>query len=534
MAVQFESQGQLQEFLGILRKRSWQVILPAAFVIALGVAFAVIVPKKYLVSTQLELRATENSNLIQEVRASQMQLRAIERIRKVVENLKWVDYLALKKEYQPEYLQEIQDQIRVTTTRSGDETAFVTIEYKHVNPRRAHDFLKALRDAWIKDVIDRGRNQLLSEEQKLLDRKNELQREYYREEEGLTDLKRNHEISATQPVPGSRQQVNEDPAFQRHQEKKDQLEDTQLSLKTLAVQIERSREELVDVPKMVSREELIKGRTFDKELVQLERRIAEKKTELDGIRPAHSQYPIIEREISDLEEERRLLLGGQTAQQVRTELVINPEHGRLDRAILALVTRQEVLEEKERGLETALQLSGRLMSELQEVYGEIRTRNQKIDLLSTTIKDNKLSYERVLNKLGRMAGPGGNPFEITSEVAVPLKPTEPNPFLIIAFALVGGLAIGIGSAVIGEFSKSCFRSVNDISRIIIAPVLGSVNTIVTRRDLRSRSARRFLVGTASMAVLGGLVFLTWAWAFKPDLLPSDIRNVIEDLRSALS
>ena len=60
MAVQFESQGQLQEFLGILRKRSWQVILPAAFVIAIGVAFAVIVPKKYAVSTQLELRATEN------------------------------------------------------------------------------------------------------------------------------------------------------------------------------------------------------------------------------------------------------------------------------------------------------------------------------------------------------------------------------------------------------------------------------------------------------------------------------------------
>jgi capsular polysaccharide biosynthesis protein len=534
MAVQFESQGQLQEFLGILRKRSWQVILPAAFVIAVGVAFAVIVPKKYLVSTQLELRATENSNLIQEVRASQMQLRAIERIRKVVEQLKWVDFLALGQEYHYEYLQEIQDQIQVTTTRGGDETAFVTIEYKHVNPRKAHDFLKALRDAWTEDVIERGKNALIAEEQKLLDRKNELQRQYYREEEALTELKRNHEISATQPVPGSSQRVNEDPIFQRHQQNKEQLEDTQLELKTLAVELEKKREQLINVPELISREELIQGRTFDKELVQLQKLIADRKNELDGLRRAHSQYPIIEREIADLEDEYRQLLGGQTAKEVRTELVVNPERGRLEREIDGLATRKEVLEEKQRELESALQRTGRLVSERQDVYGEIRIRNQRIELLNETIKENKIQYERVLNKLARMAGPGGNPFEITSEVAVPLKPTEPNPFLIVAFAFVGGLALGIAWAVVAEFSKSCFRSVNDISRVIVAPVLGSVNTIVTRRDLRSRAARRFLVGTTSLAVLGGLIFLTWAWAFKPDLLPSDIRKVIENLRSALA
>ena len=502
--------------------------------IAIGVAFAVIVPKKYAVSTQLELRATENSNLIQEVRASQMQLRAIERIRKVVEDLKWVDFLALGQEYHYEYLQEIQDQIKVTTTRGGDETAFVTIEYKHINPRKAHDFLKALRDAWTEDVIERGKNALIAEEQKLLDRKNELQRQYYRQEEALTELRRNYEISATQPVPGSSQRRNEDPIFARHQANKDALEDTELELKTLAVELEKKQQQLVNLPELISREELIKGRSFDRELSQLEKAIASKKIELDGIRPAHSQYPIIEREIEELEDEKRLLLGGQTNEEVRTELVPNPLRATVEARVEELLTRKEVLEEKESQLGKAVQESGRRVSERQDVYGEIRVRNLEIELLNETLKENKVSYERVLNRLARMAGPGGNPFEITSEVAVPLKPTEPNPFLIIAFALVGGLALGIAWSVIAEFSKSCFRSVNDISRVIVAPVLGSVNTIVTRRDMRAQTARRFLVGTTSLAILGALVFLTWAWAFKPDLLPSDIRKVIENLRSALA
>ena len=56
MAVQIETRGQLQDFLDVLRRRKWQVLLPALFVAALGAAFAVIVPKKYVVTTQVELR----------------------------------------------------------------------------------------------------------------------------------------------------------------------------------------------------------------------------------------------------------------------------------------------------------------------------------------------------------------------------------------------------------------------------------------------------------------------------------------------
>ena len=54
--IQVEQPGQLQEFLQVLRKRRWQVLLPLSAVLTLGVCFAVIVPRKYIVTTQVELR----------------------------------------------------------------------------------------------------------------------------------------------------------------------------------------------------------------------------------------------------------------------------------------------------------------------------------------------------------------------------------------------------------------------------------------------------------------------------------------------
>jgi hypothetical protein len=69
--------------------------------------------------------------------------------------------------------------------------------------------------------------------------------------------------------------------------------------------------------------------------------------------------------------------------------------------------------------------------------------------------------------------------------------------------------------------------------VLAAPVLGTINLIVTRNDLRQRTVRRFLVGSTTLALIGGLVFVTWAWAFNPDLLPLKLRELIESLRSQL-
>src|SRR5262245_5331912 len=129
MAVTVESRGQLAEFLDVLRRRRWQVILPAAFVLALGAAFAVIVPKKYLVRTQVELRPVSVSVSSKAGANAPFELRARERVREVVASLKNPAYLALTPDERNQWILDLQSSIKVNPYYSTDgSTAFVNIE----------------------------------------------------------------------------------------------------------------------------------------------------------------------------------------------------------------------------------------------------------------------------------------------------------------------------------------------------------------------------------------------------------------------
>jgi hypothetical protein len=75
--------------------------------------------------------------------------------------------------------------------------------------------------------------------------------------------------------------------------------------------------------------------------------------------------------------------------------------------------------------------------------------------------------------------------------------------------------------------------VHDISRVMVAPVLGNIGGIRTSRQRRLRRLRRTLVGTFSAGVICMLLFLTWAWARNRELLSPQLIGRIEQLRDKL-
>ena len=80
MATQVEAQTQLQDFLGILKRRKWQIVLPGAILVSFGIAFAVIVPKKFVARTQVELRPVGVSISAKDSGNASFQIRAQNRI----------------------------------------------------------------------------------------------------------------------------------------------------------------------------------------------------------------------------------------------------------------------------------------------------------------------------------------------------------------------------------------------------------------------------------------------------------------------
>ena len=107
-------------------------------------------------------------------------------------------------------------------------------------------------------------------------------------------------------------------------------------------------------------------------------------------------------------------------------------------------------------------------------------------------------------------------------------------WLIVAFSVIAGLALGLAVAVIAEYSRNCFRNVGDISRVMVVPVLGTIDTIVTRREARLAAARRAIVGCASLAFILAVVFVTWASVESPDLLSSGVQDKLRAFRTFFS
>jgi hypothetical protein len=127
----------------------------------------------------------------------------------------------------------------------------------------------------------------------------------------------------------------------------------------------------------------------------------------------------------------------------------------------------------------------------------------------------------------------GRPFDIAQEPEASEKPTEPNPGLIVAVALFLGLGLGLGSAILAEFARNGFRSVHDLRNVMTVPVLGAVNSIVTRAESRRVRARRALVGLSSAVVVGSILWVTVTWSMDRDRLPLGLVEAIDGLRKMM-
>jgi uncharacterized protein involved in exopolysaccharide biosynthesis len=536
MAVQIEARGQLQDFLDVLRRRAWQIAVPAVFVITVGSCLAVIVPRKFLAKTQLELRQVSTSELGKEGQNASFQIKAPARIKKVVEEQKSRVYQALSEMDRRDFLRGIDKNLSVRLETGGQQSSiFVTITYTDLDRAWAGEFLKALRDDWKDDVLERDRNKLKEEMRRLGSERDKLEAQFKKEEQDLSDLKRQHKISAIRPTPGTGNQQSADPEYDRLQTHKGQAREIETDLAKLRGRIAFKQKALDEMPLKVASSKVLPGVSHAKEIQDTDSKILDLQRKLQGYKPANSHYQRIQEDIRALERRREDLEGLVTGNELTMVPVDNPNRASLRQEIEDAKSEVAALEAKGKSLRATIDEEETTVSDLHQVYlqislGEERSLRFKNDLAAA-----ELRYQSKVQEAEIAQGPRSNPFAILEEVNVPPKATEPNPWLVVAFSIAAGLGLGVGIAVLLEYTKSCFRSVYDISRVMATPVLGNINTIVTHKETRQRLTRRVVVGSASALILGSLAFVTWAWAHDQDmgLLSPALRKAIEGLRTAL-
>ena len=534
MAVQIETQGQLAEFLEILSRRRWQLLLPALLILTLGASLAVFIPKKFLVVTQVEVRPVNVGSTGKEAENAPNQIRAYERIIRVLEKLKNPAYLALQPTEQNDFVKDVQNDLKVKTDKPANATSsFVTIEYTHVDVHWAMDFVRALRDDWRMDVLDRDRNRASDEETHANEAVAALEDELKKEEAELTRIYQNNKISATQPIPGGRDQRTEDPNYDRLQKSKDLKAQYELDLGRAEQQVAHIEKLLSDTPPTLREEQLLEGSSHSADVVEIEKQISAKQDELATYKQTHSKYGKIQKELETLERNKENIKKLATRSELQSVAKPNPRYaliqGQLEDARLARDQRAGDLEK----LDKAIKDDSQDVDRLYLVYSAIRLHSTKAERLTKELDAATLKRDDKALQARQLGSQLNDPFSITQDVAEPLKPTEPNPWLIVAFALVAGFALGLSIALSAEYGRNCFRSVHDISRVMVAPVLGNVGSIQTSRERRLRSLQRMLVGTFSATLICAVAFVTWAWARNPELLSPQLRARIEHLRDKL-
>jgi polysaccharide chain length determinant protein (PEP-CTERM system associated) len=100
----------------------------------------------------------------------------------------------------------------------------------------------------------------------------------------------------------------------------------------------------------------------------------------------------------------------------------------------------------------------------------------------------------------------GERFTIIDPARLPEKPYKPNRMAIMMIGLVLGVATGVALASIKEFTDSSVRSPDMLSTITSFPVLAGIPEITTEKDIRRKKITRIILVIGFIAlVVGGLM-----------------------------
>lgn len=549
MAAPTRSQGQLQEFKAILSRRRWQVLLPAAFVITGGIVFAVIAPRKYTVTTRVELRETsiehdpmfddpEGSATTRELDNIEHHIRHNERIAEIIgEELdQWPRYLNADYRGRREYIRDkvIKNlTVNVQFRPHNRGSTFVDIGYTDSDVVRAERFLTKLIDSWVDNVVERDRNTIQNELDILQNQVSVAEAAFNTLNTQYVQLTKDMSIDPSQPLVVGRAERAADPFWLEIQSLEATIQDVKTDLAQAEGELADVEQKLADTPPEIPESETIAGLGMSQQVAEIETKILDFRKEKEALRPNHSHWRRLERDIADLESQAAELRLLESGESVVLRDVPNPNYVALiatrdEKEVVVGGLRSQLGSLTERLAEAYLRAQKRSddYGELFEIFGKLDTAGAELKAKLEAQNDKELT-------MALITGAWAKPYDIVDPPAAPEAPSEPNVWLILTFATLAGIALGVIVATIAEFGRPGFRSVGELSHAITVPVLGAINAVVTEAERQRERRRRTVVGASCAVILVGLLTTTYLWHSQKGMLPTELLQAIDDLQYSL-
>lgn len=542
MAVEVEAAGQVDEFLRILGRRIWWIIIPVAIIGSLGAFFAVVVPKKYVVETSVMVRDgdEQTGRLGQSASAiegavAKINITSSARIDTVLNAMRIDGYESMKDADRIEFRDDILKDLRVSTptmAREADQQ-LVEITFQHTDPQKAFDFVDRLRESWTSEVLERHLARERTELTETREKLNDLVKERAKVNDDLTVLRTEHHI----PPPSETELLknNSLPASFKEEEDINKLCRTlRAEIEELDLEIERRKNDWASMPPLIESVAVNSSRGVKSRLEEIDEQILGLQDQIrkNDYSPSNSNYQLLQKRIADLRDSRREVQT-ERVQFETTDLVENKQRSLLR----AEIDKQEFLrDQKARQLANSLNRLAELEDKNEELQGaitEARALERKEASLSEEISLLRIRSNELDIRVQKLQSPEGDPFEILKHPVVPNKATSPNPYVIAFGSIFFGLALGFGLAILKEYSKSCFRSARELNRVMTHPVLGTINAIRTRRERARAFLLRSVLGGGSLLFVISVGYVTWAFAKKQEALTDPLKRAIQSFQEML-
>jgi capsular polysaccharide biosynthesis protein len=548
MAGDPQSLGQVQEFLLVLRRRRWQIVLPALFILTLGSVFAVIVPKKYIVTTEVEVREGPRSetdpvlrnpqglHALREIVNVLSHIKQHKRIEEVVEEQGdlWDEYVKFDDRERFDFIEEIRSNVIVIPPRKAtrDGSEFVEVRYSDVDGHRAELFLRALVRSWIDFLVEWDREDLKNERDALQGMVNDGTTEYNAVSAAYTELARTMEIDPNAPLYSGRDASRDPILAMRDSVESDKMR-TEVQIREAEATYLQARTDREEAPPVIGKEITDDGITYRKEIAGWEHQIQLLRLQQADYKPAYSGYRRIEEEVRKLQIQIEQAKALNIDPEVRFETTPNPILVELDRAVIESKQTLGALEAKRAALGEQLADLAVRSARRVEQYRELRDYHDERSLLRGLLDEKRIELDHKISALLVLQDAYSQPYEIVKRAMAKKKPETPNPWIIVAASVLAGLGVGLGLALLAEYARNSYRTAGDVAGMMAVPVLGAIHTIVTTAQARRAQLRSAVIGLSSAVILGGLVWFTWIWATAPERLPTEIRQAIDEFRRTL-
>lgn len=227
----------------------------------------------------------------------------------------------------------------------------------------------------------------------------------------------------------------------------------------------------------------------------LDKVLAEKQSQLTDLRSRYTDdYPDVvklKKEIADLQQQIANSPSGTASGQKAAPVVEPPQIQQLraqlhqaDTTIKTMMAQEQDIQQQIKVYQARVQLSPAVEEEYKELTRDHQT---ALDMYNDLLK--KKGDSAMSTAL--LARQEGEQFRVLDAPNLPDLPSFPDKTLFVAGGFGGGLAIGLGLALLMEFRDAALRTERDVEFVMKLPVLAVIPTIEplsTRAPLENESA----------------------------------------------